>query len=72
MKNKILSLLLVLVFAGASAQEPKNRLYDGGSPSIPKPTFGQYMVGDDYFLANYQQLLQYMDQVAKVSDRIKI
>ena len=72
MKNKILSLLLVLVFAGASAQEPKNRLYDGGSPSIPKPTFGQYTVGDDYFLANYQQLLQYMDQVAKVSDRIKI
>ncbi|MCL1974343.1 MAG: M14 family metallopeptidase [Bacteroidetes bacterium] len=73
MKNKILSLLFLLVaFAGASAQESKNTLYDGGSPSIPKPVFGQYTVGDDYFLANYQQFLQYLDQVAKVSDRIKI
>ena len=73
MKNKILSLLLVLVaFAGASAQAPKNPLYDGGAPSFPKPTFGQYTVGDDYFLANYTQFLQYVDQVVKVSDRIKV
>ena len=73
MKQLFLSILLVLSsFAGAGAQEPKNTLYDGGSPSIPKPAFGQYTVGDDYFLANYQQLLQYLDNVEKVSDRIKV
>ena len=73
MKNKLLSLLLLLaIFAGASAQTPKNPLYDGGAPSFPKPTFGQYTVGDDYFLANYTQFLQYVDQVVKVSDRIKV
>jgi len=73
MKNKILSILLVIVaLAGASAQEPANRLYDNGSPAIPKPVFGSYTVGDDYFLANYQQLLQYLEVVSKVSDRIKV
>ena len=73
MKNKILSILLVCItFVVASAQEPKNMLFQGGSPSIPKPVFGEYTVGDDYFLANYQQLLQYVDQLAKVSDRIKV
>ena len=73
MKNKILSILLVFAtFMVASAQEPKNMLFQGGSSSIPKPVFGEYTVGDDYFLANYQQLLQYVDQVAKVSDRIKV
>ena len=73
MKHKILSMLLLLfVFAGAGAQEPQNKLYDGGSSSIPKPIFGQYTVGDDYFLANYQQLLQYADQLTNTSDRIKV
>ena len=73
MKNKILTILLVLTsFMVASAQEPKNVLYQGGTLPIPKPVFGEYTVGDDYFLANYQQLLQYVDQVAKLSDRIKV
>jgi len=73
MKNKILtSFLLLSLFASAGAQEPKNNLYQGGSNPIPKPIFGNYTVGDDYFLANYQQLLQYLDQVVKVSDRIKV
>ena len=73
MKTKILSVLLAIaVCAGASAQESKNTLYDGGSSSIPKPVFGSYTVGDDYFLANYQQLLQYLEQVEKVSDRIRV
>ena len=72
MKKNLSFLLLLLFFLGAGAQEPKNRLYDGGSSSIPKPTFGQYTVGDDYFLANYQHLLDYLDKVSKVSDRIKV
>ena len=73
MKNKILSILLVFTtFMVASAQEPKNMLYQGGTLPIPKPVFGEYTVGDDYFLANHKQLLQYVDQIAKVSDRIKV
>jgi len=73
MKNKTLSILLLLIIcAGARAQESKNKLYEGGSSSIPKPTFGAYTVGDDYFLANYQQLLDYVNTVEKVSDRIKV
>jgi len=40
--------------------------------SITEPRFGQYKVGDDYFLANYTQLLEYWGKVEKESDRIKI
>ena len=71
-KQLLLILLAISTFAGASAQEPENTLYEGGSPSIPKPVFGQYTVGDDYFLANYQQLLQYLEKLEKASDRIKV
>jgi len=39
---------------------------------ISEPKFGQYTVGDDYFLANYTQLLEYWGKVEKESDRIKI
>ena len=73
MKNKFLFFLLLLVSsASLSAQGSQNRLYEGGSLPIPKPVFGQYTVGDDYFLANYQQLLQYLGMVEKASDRIKV
>ena len=73
MKTKFLTaLLLFSLCISAGAQEHRNNLYQGGSSSIPKPVFGNYTVGDDYFLANYQQLLQYLDQVVKVSDRIKV
>ncbi|MDR2586224.1 MAG: hypothetical protein LBC84_08430 [Prevotellaceae bacterium] len=73
MKNSILSFLsLLLALVGASAQESINSLYNGGSPSIPKPIFGDYTVGDDYFLANYQQFLNYLETVEKVSDRIMV
>ena len=40
--------------------------------TIPPPTFDQYTVGDDYFLANYTQLQDYWTRLAQVSDRIKI
>ena len=72
MKNSILPILLALSIVGISAQEPSNRLFEGGTNSIPKPVFGQYTVGDDYFLANYQQLLKYLEDVGKVSDRIRV
>ena len=40
--------------------------------SISEPKFGQYTVGDDYFLANYTQLLEYWGKLEKESDRFKL
>jgi hypothetical protein len=74
MKKKFISVLFVLAaIASAGAQKPQNALYDKATiASIPKPVFGQYTVGDDYFLANYQQLLQYLSALEKASDRIQV
>ncbi len=54
-------LALLALVAGARAQQ-----------NIPEPKFGQYTVGDDYFLANYTQLIDYWSSLTKVSDRIKL
>ncbi len=40
--------------------------------AISPPVFGAYTAGDDYFLANYTQLLDYWHKVAKESDRIRL
>ncbi|GHT34387.1 peptidase [Bacteroidia bacterium] len=40
--------------------------------AVDPPKFGEYTVGDDYFLANYTQLIQYWEKLAKESDRIKL
>jgi len=40
--------------------------------TITPPKFGEYTAGDDYYLANYTQLLDYWSKVAKESDRIKL
>ena len=40
--------------------------------SITEPKFGQYTVGDDYFLANYTQLLDYWGKLEKESDCFKL
>jgi hypothetical protein len=54
---------LVLSFAPAAfAQTPK----------ITPPVYGQYTVGDDYFLANYTQLLDYWNKVVKETDRMHL
>jgi hypothetical protein len=54
---------LILALCPAFAQNPK---------TISPPKIGEYTVGDDYFLANYTQLLDYWNKVAKESDRIKL
>ncbi|MDR2120485.1 MAG: hypothetical protein LBP64_06390 [Tannerella sp.] len=59
------TLLLALMLAVG------NVVYADGN-NIPEPKFGQYTVGDDYFLANYTQLVDYWERLAKASDRIKI
>ncbi len=40
--------------------------------TISLPKVGEHTVGEDYFLANYTQLLQYWNTVAKESDRVKL
>jgi hypothetical protein len=40
--------------------------------TITPPKIGQYTVGDDYFLANYTQLLEYWNKVVKETDRMKL
>jgi len=40
--------------------------------TISPPKIGQYTVGDDYFLANYTQLLEYWNKVVKETDRMKL
>ena len=56
-----LCLIAILAATAASAQ-----------PKISPPVFGAYTAGDDYFLANYTQLLDYWHKVAAQSDRIKL
>ena len=56
-----LSLIAILAATAALAQ-----------PKISPPVFGAYTAGDDYFLANYTQLLDYWHKVAAQSDRIKL
>ncbi|MDR2116655.1 MAG: hypothetical protein LBP87_09790 [Planctomycetaceae bacterium] len=68
MKHKLLkhvmsALLLAFIFVA------ENVVFSG---DISEPKFGEYTVGDDYFLANYVQLIEYWNKLAKESDRIKI
>ena len=43
-----------------------------GSKTIAPPMVGDHTVGEDYFLANYTQLVDYWRKVAQQSDRIKL
>jgi len=77
MKKIYLAIIIALGITGAWAQDahthsPENVLYKGGSDKFPLPKYGQYTVGDDYFLANYQQLIEYWTALEKQSDRIKL
>ncbi|MDR1492172.1 MAG: hypothetical protein LBT05_05585 [Planctomycetaceae bacterium] len=60
------ALLFTLVLAAGNA------VCCGAENKIPEPKFGEYTVGDDYFLANYTQLIEYWTQLEKASDRIKL
>jgi hypothetical protein len=72
-KNKIKSIVILfalLLGGNLFAQYDKN--ISPRNAGISQPKFGEYRVGDDYFLANYTQLLEYLDKLAEESDRIKI
>jgi len=40
--------------------------------ALSPPKVGEHTVGEDYFLANYTQLLEYWNTLAKESDRLKL
>src|SRR5579862_1544307 len=40
--------------------------------TIALPKVGEHAVGEDYYLANYTQLLEYWNTVARQSDRVKL
>src|ERR1035441_7902290 len=62
-ENAATRLCVVAFLAAASAL---------GQKTISAPVFGIYTAGVDYFLANYTQLLDYWNKVAKESDRIRL
>ncbi|MDR1383579.1 MAG: hypothetical protein LBJ67_07015 [Planctomycetaceae bacterium] len=63
LKHIMSALLLTFIFVAGNT---------AFSDNIPEPKFGEYTVGDDYFLANYTQLIEYWTQLEKASDRIKL
>jgi hypothetical protein len=62
-------LAVLLLAASVQTQSPAQ---SAAIPAIAPPTFGQYTVGDDYFLANYTQLQEYFARLASKSDRMKV
>jgi hypothetical protein len=56
-------LMLLLATYSLPAQTPNK---------ITPPKVGTHTVGEDYFLANYTQLLAYWNQVVKETDRMKL
>ncbi len=58
-----LSLLMAMTLAAASVR-PQG--------TISPPRFGQFTVGDDYFLANYTELQEYWAKLSQESDRMKV
>ncbi|HXV15153.1 MAG TPA: M14 metallopeptidase family protein, partial [Gemmatimonadaceae bacterium] len=57
--------LVVLLFASSAVASAQSRI------TSPLQEFG-HNIGEDYFLANYQQLLKYWDKLDRESDRMKV
>jgi len=70
MKRLFIFVCCALSIAAAQAREYS--ALDGKAGSVPEPKFGQNTVGDDYYLANYQQLIEYWTKLEQSSDRIKV
>jgi hypothetical protein len=57
----LLAALILSISFAASAQK-----------NVPPPVVGNHTVGEDYYLANYTELLEYWNKLAKESDRIRL
>jgi hypothetical protein len=68
MNSKLLRLGLLLALASTAV--PARTA--AAQSTISPPKIGESTVGDDYFLANYTQLLDYWNKLAKESDRIEL
>src|SRR3954467_12068943 len=66
------SLLILLVFAGVPmAARAQNRGTPRPAITSPLAQFG-HNIGDDYFLANYAQMIDYWHKLDRESDRMKM
>src|SRR6059058_3873695 len=65
----LLALAMALAVAAPQAQTPAK----GSAPRItsPKEQFG-HDIGDDYFLVNYTQYVEYLQKMDKESDRMTV
>jgi hypothetical protein len=79
MKSYLLKPVTVLVLSLAwlaipvAAQAPASAQASAAAKkTISPPVVDGHKVGEDYFLANYTQLLAYWNKLAKESDRIKL
>ncbi|MFA7587177.1 MAG: M14 metallopeptidase family protein [Novosphingobium sp.] len=60
-----------LILAGAALLTPLPSTAHAGSPTTPRAFLG-HDIGEDYFLANYSQLVAYWKKLATESDRVRM
>src|SRR5258706_6417674 len=70
LKATIALLLCLLVIPAAGAQQARTAQTRAGITS-PRAQFG-HDIGDDYFLANYSQMIDYWRKLGRESDRMKM
>ncbi len=70
LKATIALLLCLLVIPAAGAQQARTARTQAGITS-PRAQFG-HDIGDDYFLANYSQMIDYWRKLDRESDRMKM
>jgi len=61
---RLLGLIWLVLFSAMVALPAQN--------GITPPKFGAYTVGDDYFLGNYSQLVEYWTKLSRESNRLKL
>jgi hypothetical protein len=64
-RSRVLTVLVLALFCTASAAAAQNRI------TTPREELG-FNFGDDYFLANYQQIAAYWHKLDRESDRITV
>ena len=70
MLKKIVALIALVAAVGAAAPSAQNRTT---APKVtsPREQFG-HDIGDDYFLANYTQYVEYLKKIDQQSDRMTV
>jgi hypothetical protein len=71
LKSKTALLLCVLAIVAAAPAHPGNTAAAQTRVTSPRAQFG-HDIGDDYFLANYTQMIDYWRKLDRESDRMKM